>query len=112
MNVENLITKEKIDVILVKGGCCAASSGANSEVEKSKKILMEVGAELNVGISVKEITFSEALSGPYPPELKTKGWEIFSRSGMTSIPMIIFANEIISTGLPDKNIIKKVLQKE
>lgn len=110
MNAENLITKTKVEVILIKGGCCSSTSGANAVVEKSKTLLMEIGSELNVDISVKEISFSEALSGPYPPELKTKGWEIFSRSGMSSIPMIIFANEIISTGLPDKNAIKKVLQ--
>ncbi|MCK9211730.1 MAG: hypothetical protein M0P61_12905 [Ignavibacteriaceae bacterium] len=110
MNAEDLTTKTKVEVMLIKGGCCSSTSGANSVVEKSKTLLHEIGSELNLDFTIKEISFSEALSGPYPPELKTKGWEIFSRSGMTSIPMIIFANEIISTGLPDKNVIKKALK--
>ena len=110
MQSSNVLNKGKVEVLIIKGGCCSSSSESNSLIEKSKTLLTEIGSELNIGITVKEITFSEALSGPYPPGLKTKGWEIFSRSGMTSIPMIIFADEIISTGMPDKNIIKKALQ--
>jgi len=110
MQSANLLNKEKVEVIIVKGGCCSLTSGSNSVIEKSKTLLTQVGSELNIDIAVKEITFSEALSGPYLEELKTKGWEAFSRGGMSSVPMLIVDGKIISTGAPDKGTIINALQ--
>lgn len=108
MNAENLTAKEKVGVILVKGGCCTGSS--DSIVEKSKSLLTEISTELGTDIIIKEITTAAAINGPFSQEVKVKGWEAFNRSGSASLPMIVINGELISTGMPDRSVIKKALQ--